>query len=165
MKFLASLALFAATVSAGPVARRTPKTFNLKTSGAENDAHNDLYLYSYHTGAGLSDAVLDKSSEKAANVSLNGTVATVDLGNDFPWAIIANGYTNYANWDPVTINAGSGRSGFSIKDGKFVREAKDGFGGWLVCDWYHNAPQLFYLHEGAKATIPSSCDKVDLKPE
>lgn len=34
-----------------------------------------------------------------------------------------------------------------------------------VCDWYHNAPQLFYLHEGAKATIPSSCDKVDLKPE
>lgn len=37
----------------------------------------------------------------------------------------------------------------------------------LVCDWSHNAPQLFYLYEplASKAKIPSSCSKADLKTE
>lgn len=97
MKFLAPLALLAATVMAGPVASRAPKTFTLKTSGAKNDAHNDLFLHTYHTGAGLNDAVLSDSTKNAAPVYFNGTQALVDLGTEFPWGIIANGDTNYAS--------------------------------------------------------------------
>lgn len=43
--------------------------------------------------------------------------------------------------------------------------------GWMltrsVCDWSHNAPQLFYLYEPllADAKIPSSCSKADLQAE
>jgi hypothetical protein len=34
-----------------------------------------------------------------------------------------------------------------------------------VCDWFHNAPQLFYLYKYYDATIPSSCSKVQVKAE
>lgn len=34
-----------------------------------------------------------------------------------------------------------------------------------VCDWYHNAPQLFYLYRYMKAEIPGSCSEVQLKTE
>ncbi|CAI7630277.1 hypothetical protein N7533_004067 [Penicillium manginii] len=165
MKFLASIALLAATVSAGPVASRAPKQFTLKTSGAENDAHNDLYLYSYHTGAGLSDAVFSDGTANSAHISLNGTEAQVDLGNTFSWGIIASGDNSYSNWESVEINAGTSSKGFSIKNGNFIWTREDGFGGWLVCDWVHDAPQLFYLHKRFEGDLPSSCDKVDLKPE
>lgn len=104
MKFLASIALLAATVSAGPVASRAPKTFTLKTSGAKNDAHNGLYLYSYHTGAGLSDAVFSDGSAHSAPVYLNGTTAQVDLGNDFPWGFKATGDNSYAGKFLSTLN-------------------------------------------------------------
>lgn len=82
-------------------------------------------------------------------------------------------------WDPVCINAGSGTHGFAIKDHQ-LEWANEAFAGWLgepffvrlgigagradsaVCDWYHNAPQLFYLYSYLNAVIPSSCSKVDL---
>ncbi|KAJ5099374.1 hypothetical protein N7532_006375 [Penicillium argentinense] len=184
MKFLSTLALLVATATATPVARST-KEFHLKTSGAQNEAHNDLYLQTYHTGAGLNDAVFTKGSDKASPVYFNGTQALVDLQSEFPWGIVATGDTNYAGkyhgsrpdlemyalitfdglaWEPVEINAGGGSNGFAIKEGKFVWSEQNGFGGWLACDWYHGVPQLFYLNRFYNATIPSNCDKVDLKP-
>jgi hypothetical protein len=35
----------------------------------------------------------------------------------------------------------------------------------LVCDWFHNAPQLFYLYRYYDAKIPCSCSKVQVKTE
>ncbi|RWQ96525.1 hypothetical protein C8Q69DRAFT_465605, partial [Paecilomyces variotii] len=35
----------------------------------------------------------------------------------------------------------------------------------LVCDWWHNAPQIFYLVEYYQPELPLSCNKVQLKPE
>ena len=95
MKFLASLAILAATVTANPVVRNA-KEFNLKTSGAENKNHNNLFVYAYHTGAGLNDAVLDKDDSYASKIYLNGTTALADLGTEYPWGLIATGDTNYA---------------------------------------------------------------------
>ncbi|OOQ82308.1 hypothetical protein PEBR_39614 [Penicillium brasilianum] len=162
MKFLATLAVLATTAVANPVARDT-KEFHLKTFGAQNSHHNNLYVYAYHTGAGFNDAVLDKNGTIASSFYLNGTNALADLGTDFPWGVIATGDTNYASWEPIEINAGSGSEGFSIENGNFVWSEANGFGGWLVCDWYHNAPQLFYLNRYYKPTIPSSCSKAQLK--
>lgn len=95
MKFLASLAILAAAVTANPVAQ-TAKEFNLKTSGAKNKNHNNLFVYAYHTGAGLNDAVLDKDGSNASKIYLNGTTALADLGTEYPWGLIATGDTNYA---------------------------------------------------------------------
>ncbi|CAG8217824.1 unnamed protein product [Penicillium salamii] len=164
MKFFAPLLMLAASAIAAPVASTT-KHFHLKSSGATNPDHNDLYVYAYHTGAGLNDAVLTKDIDTASSVYLNGTKALFDLNSDFPWGVVATGNTNYASWEPILINAGAGSEGFSVKGNNFQWSEASGFGGWLVCDWYHNAPQLFYLNRFYNATIPSSCSKVQLKAD
>ncbi|KAJ5689589.1 hypothetical protein N7462_003981 [Penicillium macrosclerotiorum] len=163
MKLFTYLTLLTATVLATPVVK-APKEFHLKTAGAKNAKHNNLFIYTYHTGAGFNDAVLDKDGTNASRVYLNGTQALVDLDTEYPWGFIVPGDTNYASWEAIEINAGGGNDGFSIKNGNFVWSEASGFGGWLVCDWYHNAPQLFYLNKYYTPVIPSSCSKVQLKP-
>ncbi|KAJ5145939.1 uncharacterized protein N7515_000503 [Penicillium bovifimosum] len=166
MKFIASLLLLATTTIAVPVANaEESKHFHLKTSGATNSDHNNLYVYAYHTGAGLNDAVLTEDVNTASPAYLNGTKTLFDLKTEFPWGMNAPGVTNYASWAPITINAGEGNDGFSLKGDDFVWSEEMGFGGWLVCDWFHNAPQLFYLYNYYDAKIPSSCSEVDLKAE
>ncbi|KAJ5794771.1 hypothetical protein N7457_001370 [Penicillium paradoxum] len=166
MKFLTSLLLLATTAIAAPVANtQESKHFHLKSTGATNAEHNGLYVYAYHTGAGLNDAVLTTDANKASSVYLNGTKAKFDLKSDLSWGVVATGNTNYASWQPITINAGAGSDGFSVKDNEFQWSEDSGFGGWLICDWYHNAPQLFYLYRYYEPKIPSSCSKVQLKAE
>ena len=98
MKFLSCLLLLATSAIAAPIANTTKvsKQFHLKTSGATNADHNNLYVYAYHTGAGLNDAVLSSDVSIASPIYLNGTNAIVDLKTEFPWGLIATGDTNYA---------------------------------------------------------------------
>jgi hypothetical protein len=96
MKFMTSLLMLAATAIAAPVASSSPKHFHLKSTGATNAAHNNLYVYAYHTGAGLNDAVLTADVGTASSVYLNGTNALFDLNTEFPWGVVATGDTNYA---------------------------------------------------------------------
>lgn len=100
MKFLTTLALLTATALANPLTR-SQKEFHLKTTGAANTDHNDLFVYAYHTGAGLNDAVLDKNDTHASPFHFNGTQVLADLGTEFPWGLIAIGDTNYAGTSPV----------------------------------------------------------------
>jgi hypothetical protein len=101
MKFLAPLLMLAVSVLAAPVAKRqTPKHFHLKTTSATNTEHNDLYVYGYHTGAGLNDAVLTKDVGTASSAYLNGTNVLFDYNTEFPWGMIAPGVTNYAGEYP-----------------------------------------------------------------
>jgi hypothetical protein len=130
MKFLAPLLMLAASAIAAPVASAT-KNFHLKSSGASNPDHNDLYVYAYHTGAGLNDAVLTKDVGTASPVYLNGTNALFDLQSELSWGVVAIGNTNYASWEPIQINAGRGSSGFSVKGNDFQWSEASGFGGWL----------------------------------
>jgi hypothetical protein len=95
MKFLAPLLMLAASAIAAPVTR-APKNFHLKTSGAANPEHNNLYVYGYHTGAGLNDAVLTKDVGTASSAYLNGTNVFFDYKTEFPWGMTAVGDTNYA---------------------------------------------------------------------
>ncbi len=39
------------------------------------------------------------------------------------------------------------------------------FAGWLVCEWSHGVPQLFWKVSGLKEVRPASCADVDLVPE
>ncbi|CAG7991387.1 unnamed protein product [Penicillium nalgiovense] len=68
-------------------------------------------------------------------------------------------------WEPILINAGQRSNGFSVKGNSFMWSEASGFRGRLVWDWYHKAPQLFYLNRYYDATISSSCSKIQLKTE
>lgn len=96
MKFLASLALLASSISATPlIPRQTSKSFHLKTSQAAQDQHNNLYVYGYHTGAGLNDAVLSANAGDASKAFLNNTNVQFDLDTPFPWGFNMVGASNY----------------------------------------------------------------------
>ncbi|EPE24782.1 hypothetical protein GLAREA_08635 [Glarea lozoyensis ATCC 20868] len=102
----------------------------------------------YHTGAGFADPVfvpiLTKEYQRTRSF-LNGTHLQFDVA-DFSFA--AKGFpsdSNYARWEPVTIESGFG-DGIWVVDGEgFLAIAQDEHEGWIVCEWYHevNAPQLF----------------------
>ncbi|KAF2723839.1 hypothetical protein K431DRAFT_282532 [Polychaeton citri CBS 116435] len=133
---------------------------SLKPHQPKKSRFNDLYLYSYHTGAGLGDAVLTPNSTVASKGFLNGTNITsptgkkfynqeFDLGGDFPWALVPAPYTiEYTAWQPVRINAGQGvvdeYSGFFINGTGLQwstapesEASRNLFGGWIVCEWWH----------------------------
>lgn len=102
MNLFASLALLASVASATPLiprannsAQSTSQNFHLKTSNADQDVHNDLYVYAYHTGAGLNDAVLSPDAGQASRAFLNNTAVQFDLDTPFPWGMQMVGATDY----------------------------------------------------------------------
>jgi hypothetical protein len=97
-RILSSLALLAASAAMVNADLTTTKPFHLKTSGASNPAHNNLYVYAYHTGAGTNDAVLTPDVTVANPVILNETYTQFDLGESFPWGFMMD----------VDINSQSG---------------------------------------------------------
>ena len=83
MNFFATLALLAATATAGP----TTKTFSLVTSGASNTSLNGLYLTTRSTGPLNSLAVFTGGADEAATFYLaNGTVR-YQAENNAPWEL------------------------------------------------------------------------------
>ncbi|KAA8650120.1 hypothetical protein EYZ11_010900 [Aspergillus tanneri] len=167
MKLFASIALLVSAVAANPIARAAGNVtgaFHLKTVGASEAKHNDLYVYAYHTAAGFNDAVLTSDTKTANPAFLNNTHAQFALDTPFPWGFTMHPHNNYAAWEPVEINTGYGDEGFTI-DGNGLQWSNSLFGGWLVCDWYHNEPQLFYLYKPYEAKFPSSCSRVNLQIE
>ncbi|KAL2351607.1 hypothetical protein BJ546DRAFT_851931 [Cryomyces antarcticus] len=150
----------------------TTRSYYLKTQLSPRDqgrsrAHLDhLYLYSYHTGAGLNDVALNASKTHASKGFLNVTATEFDLGNTWPYGMALGYAATYAAWEPVTVNAGYGSGGFSVNaTGLQVDEQSTGFGGWLACDWWHGVPQLFWMLKYYHDVIPSSCATVNLVPE
>ncbi|CAI7638819.1 unnamed protein product, partial [Penicillium palitans] len=106
--------------------------------------------------AGLNDAVLTKDVNTASSVYLNGTNAFFDFNTELLWGAVATGDNKYTC---------QGSNRFSAKGSSFIWSEASGFGRWLVCDWYYNTPQLFYLNRDYNATIPSSYSKIQLKAE
>jgi hypothetical protein len=89
-KIACSLATLATTVMAAD--------FYLKTTGSTNPSFNNLYVESYHTGAGLSDAVLSSNISTAAKFFQNETNIQADFGPDETFGIYLDAAINYAGW-------------------------------------------------------------------
>jgi len=165
---LATLAASAPTPE--PSVTPTGKEYYLKTAVIDGgDSSKDgLYLHTYHTGAGLNDVVLSSSSDGSPKGFLNGTYQEFDLGGDFPWGLDVSGSSNYANWEFAYINGGQGTEGFVLESDGLKWNTTE-FDSWLVCDWWHDSPQLFYkvsASGGSTAdSVPSTCAKVNLLPE
>lgn len=152
---------------------------------------NNLYISSFHTGAGLGDAVMSPKAN-ALPVFFNGTYVQFQAKTPFPWSFDMSGSTSYIGWAPVRINAGMGSSGFYFNNndgngtGLKWNEGNgtmntNRFKGWLgkspllalfetvsnqslVCDWNHGKPQLFWRVGGSIAEKwPESCSGVALE--
>lgn len=173
----ALLSIFTLT-TASPLATRQTTTppasdlYYLRTK-AVNGAHKDcgsnktgLYLYSYHTGAGLGDAALSSNKSIAWQGYLNGSQQLMTYsGNQLgPWPL-SIAYGPYQEFNAVTISI----AGINLEDAGFSFNASglqfnESTGGWLACDWWHGVPQLFqvngYLANGY--VIPNSCSKVQV---
>ncbi|KAK5165107.1 uncharacterized protein LTR77_009204 [Saxophila tyrrhenica] len=176
--------------------KNTTQEFRLKTHVKPGQkgkaAYSDLYLEAYHTGAGLDDAVLVPKKKSGIKGFLNGTNGregdikyqnvVFDLGTDFGWSLIMAGNVEfYSGWQPVQVNAGEGPSDPEGDSGFWFNgtglqwtsnpEARpksptNEFGGWLVCDWWHGVPQLFFrLSYYDDYPAPKSCADVYLCPE
>ncbi|KAF2403506.1 hypothetical protein EJ06DRAFT_281239 [Trichodelitschia bisporula] len=125
--------------------------------------HNALWVTAYHTGAGLSDAALLSSLAPAHMGRLdNSSLLWFNSTPPFGWNLR---YGAYTLWNPVTIDGGSGSGGFAVEGGNIVHKSEQ-WGGWLVCDWNHGVPQLFWLDGGRtqpETKLPVSCNRVELK--
>lgn len=129
---------------------------------------NNLYLSASRTGAGTSDAVFTSKITSSLQAFFNSasptsppTLAPLNfIGASYPFAF-APTRTAYAGWSFVQVNAGD--------DGAVVWKesleyAMDGFGGWMVCDWWHGMPQLFVRWTVVPAVaVPMGCAVVELR--
>lgn len=117
---LSGIALFLATLTTTGLAalQNTTREFNLKTVLKPNQSgktrYANLYLEGYHTGAGLSDAVLVSNPENPLKAYLNPMNGTnysdvlFDVGTDYPYFLDMQINTNfYAAWEPVGVDVGS----------------------------------------------------------
>ncbi|CAI7660332.1 unnamed protein product [Penicillium palitans] len=167
MKFFATVALLATAVAAAPSA----KLFNLKTSGASNSSHNDLFL---SVGHGLisdplnSEAIFSgaPASRAAAFSFVNGTII-LDTETKAPWALdLINVEGVRKERAQISINPTHGSKGFSV-DRHGVQGPSETWDGWLWCPTDVEAGQLFpNLHFLSKTVqepaLPAGCDKIQL---
>lgn len=119
---------------------------DLKVEDPSKERFNGLYLYSYHTGAGLSDVTFAANKTAyAAQGWINYTSGdvgqlTFNLHTAFPWTMSAD-YSSYRQFSPMYINAGQGGpQGFYINETGLVwndnyklgtNASESSFGGWL----------------------------------
>ncbi|KAI9762690.1 MAG: hypothetical protein M4579_000308 [Chaenotheca gracillima] len=155
-------AAFAALASAGT----TSSNYYLKTHVTDGgDAKFDgLYLESYHTGAGFSDATFSSDNTNAIKGFLNDTRQVFDFGNDVVYGMNLNSHYQSTAFTFATIDGGEGDAGFSL-DGNSLTWNNTNFAGWLVCDWWHGVPQLFWQLPYYDIAHPSTCSNITLVTE
>ena len=172
MKFLSvvSLCIASVAVTASPVARRDAGAqFHLKTTDSSIAAHNNLYVFGFHTGAGLNDAVLTTEASDASPAVLNDTTVSFQLGTEFPWGLVPSGESNYGgmlvvdspllcslhalltsmsllfpDWESVAINAGEGSKNFLINNNQLTWNYTT-FSGWFGKFYTHTHTHIYKI--------------------
>lgn len=139
-----------------------------------------LYIFSYHTGAGLGIAAGSPTPGSSGSYFfLNDTTLLWTYeGNQLgPWktSILYGPYQGMhcvlvvfarSNWhsayNPISISIASDdvTPGFSI-DGSILKSSASE-GGWLMCDSWYQSPQLFALNGPDNGPLPTSCSHVNL---
>ncbi|KMP06255.1 hypothetical protein CISG_02391 [Coccidioides immitis RMSCC 3703] len=126
---------------------------------------NGQYLSSYHIQAGASDAVLVPDVERASKGFLSGSNQMISSESEISWGMVLNA-PKYSQWANVQIRAGDTTDGFFLDGDRLLWRDDDEFRGWLVCDWWHGLPQLFWVPSARNETsYPSSCWMTDLRVE
>lgn len=152
---------------------RPPNNFILQSKVKANSPKDlgsnktDLYLISYHTGAGLGAATFEANQTVAPVGSLNATgdiyQVQFKLG-DYEWPLaVTNG--PYQTFESATISIDGDRDnfGFYFTDNGLQWNNTE-FVGWLACDfWFNESPSLFAQVTGNRqVTLPVSYSEIDL---
>ena len=131
---LTALLLTPLLATAASPAEHYLKTSVVKSAHKDTGSNkNNLFVQSYHTGAGINDVVLVPEKKGAAPFFLNDTTAQFDLKSPgISWFMTMGGDTNYAGWESVGINTFNGSPDFFINaTGLQWNQTYYGFGGWL----------------------------------
>lgn len=192
MKFLSTVIALTLTLAgvsqASPIEpRKALKYFQLKTKvipghkdcGSDK---NDLYIFSYHTGAGLGIAA-GLNTSLTSYFYVNGTGALLwtypenDIG-EWPVRLEYGAYqckfsphlaqaalrTNTSTaYEPISISIASDdpvTTGYSLSSKNVLNLTSST--GFIMCDSYYTSPQLFALADYIGAEIPTSCSNVEL---
>ncbi|CAG8297193.1 unnamed protein product [Penicillium salamii] len=169
MKFLTTVALLATTALAAPA----DKLFNLKTSGASNSTHNDLYL---SVGRGVvpdplnSEAVFaGAAANRAATFYFaNSTIYWSASSTSAPYALdLINVDGARKERAQISVDPTTGSKGFSITP-EGVKGPSSTWDGWLWCPVNAEAgqffPNLHFLNKNVQEpAVPAGCDKINLQ--
>lgn len=150
MKFSVSLAALSTAMGFASALQLVPQAFPLfpanttyyyfktQVRAAQPAAYNNLYVYAYHTGAGLSDVGLVRDVPYEAHRGwFNGTYLnwfqssslSGQLRYGFDYRVLS---TNYASWSPATINGGQGTPGLGLDaSNKLVVLGSEPWDSWL----------------------------------
>ncbi|CAK7198076.1 hypothetical protein SEUCBS139899_000734 [Sporothrix eucalyptigena] len=167
--------------------------FVLKTQvkNGGDSKYNGLYVYAYHTGAGLNDAMLRPETDRAVSGTAftGGADSDSSLGAQYfavlyqlgglPYELMpVTGWTPYPDLQPVRINVNGSppdvNNAFYFKNNRLQWTSSanisppGGFGGWLACDSSHSAigapstKGIQLFYRTDFGTAPEGCADVDL---
>ncbi|KIW13467.1 hypothetical protein PV08_08655 [Exophiala spinifera] len=148
-----------------------PARYYLKTK-VDNGKHvdtgtnkTDLWVFSYHTGAGLGAAGLSPNKTDAWEGYLNGTqqLFTYPENEIGPWPLSFSSLNLYERWLEADISIASINEAQGFFFNSSGLQYNQSSGGWLACDWSLQSPQLYNVVYGG-GPYPSSCSKVHLLP-
>ena len=151
--------------------RAAPTNFKLKTTviDGKNDTGSNkgnLWVYSYHTGAGLGDAALssNKTWGDVGHINASNSALLFSIG-EYEWPMALD-YEPYAAWSSVEISVATNEvsTGFFINS-TGLHNNYSSTAGWLACDWWHGTPQLFWTNgeiNTPTGQFPTSCSTVKL---
>ncbi|KAF1990427.1 hypothetical protein K402DRAFT_417864 [Aulographum hederae CBS 113979] len=180
MPFLNYIGFFCLTILAFfpiPLARasssQTSASYRLRTvlkpTSYGKPQFANLYLAAFHTGAGISDVTFTHDAAESYSVHLQGSQLFFDVGPDLAWGMMLVTVHPYSAWGTVEMRAGDTMGQDVFRFGGTGLEVH-GFPvlGWLVCDWWHGVPQLFWRNMGYdidRYPAPAGCADVTLVQE
>ncbi|KAG0649250.1 hypothetical protein D0Z07_4160 [Hyphodiscus hymeniophilus] len=156
------------------------KQFFLKTAplpDEEPSQYTNLYLR--HFGSGMDSIVLTPGQPKFIKGHMDGSRITFNSasheGRKWGLALRKDG-EQYAGWEKVEIVEREGSDKLLFTGGeegsvKEVLECEEEFAeekvwkGWMVCDWAHGYPQLFWVTHKLNGELPSFCHRVQIVRE
>jgi len=156
------------------------KQFFLKTAplpGEVSSQYANLYLR--HFGSGMDSIVLTPEQPKYIKGHMDGkritfTSATHE-GRKWGLALCRDG-EQHAGWEKVEIVDREGSDGLLFTQGEegsveevleFEEElaGERVWKGWMVCEWAHGYPQLFWVTHKLNRELPSFCHRVQVVRE
>lgn len=153
--------------------------FYLKTHpllGESPSTYTGLYIR--HHGSGINSVVLTPSQPKFINAHEDGNrisfTSASHEGRRWGLTLCTNGGQR-AGWENVEIVEDGGTEGLFFSGGdvnnqsglEYGEEEAEGkiWKGWMVCDWAHGHPQLFWVTDKLKGELPAFCHRVQIVRE
>jgi len=171
MRFLSLLASLTALLStASATAAVAPlQPFRIQTRVINGLAVLDgLWAELYHTGAGFADITFTSDENSAFGAYLNNTGFQFILpGAPYPYAVTFT-YQTYAAWGPVYVQSGYGVEPYGLgfefagRGQNSIVDTNPEWTQWIVCQWWHQVPQLFWGQVDENITVIDSCATVEL---